>query len=528
MSHAPVDRRTVLKVGGALAALTLAGCSDTEPVASTQGAAAPTSAPTSASSAAAGTPTTSATPTATSTSTTTATPRAVSAATADWTAFRRGLEGKLYRPTDSGYAASHQLFNPRWDTIHPVGVVRAASVNDVREAVLFARKNGLRCVPKSGGHSYVGASTVSAGLVIDVGSLRGISYANNIATVGAGARTYDIHVALDKHGRSLPTGTCPTVGIAGITLGGGEGVHTRTYGLTCDRVVSMQVVTADGVARTVSATQDPDLFWALRGGGGGNFAIVTSLRLSTIPGTKLGFFRLSWPASKSAAVVRGWQRFATAAPATAWGNLHIDAAGSGSPSLHVLGVSTTGSAAAAAAQLESLVGSRASSRSLTVRSHLAAVRYLGGGTTSPRTGFLAGSDVLRGPMSAATINAVLAAVRAGGRAGLQASAIIDPLGGQAAKQPAGGSAWPWRSALGVLQWYAGAAAHPTAVGLKPAQNWIAAGHKAVASVSAGAYVNYVEAGRPVSAYYGGNLARLRSVKKKYDPQNFFRSGYAIQ
>jgi FAD/FMN-containing dehydrogenase len=305
------------------------------------------------------------------------------------------------------------------------------------------------------------------------------------------------------------------------------GVHTRAYGLTLDRVVSMQVVTADGVFRTVSATQEPELFWALRGAGGGNLGIVTSFRLSTIPGTKLGFFRLTWPEAKAAAVVRGWQRFAHEAPATSWGNLHIDAQSNGTLSIHVLGVSTTGSATAAAAQLESFVGSKASTRSITVKTHLEAVRYLGGGTTSPRTGFLAGSDVLRGPMDAATITAMLGAVKAAARAKVPAAAIIDPLGGQAAKAPAGGTAWPWRSALGVIQWYCGTAAHPTSAQLAAAQKFVTAGHHAVTKFSAGGYVNYVEAGRSVNSYYGANLARLRAAKKKYDATNFFRTSYTL-
>lgn len=431
MTQGFVDRRTVLKAGGALAATALAGCTDSS----------------------SGNATTTHGVTTTSDGLTTAAP--------DWAGFGRGLNGKLYRPGTTGYAASHQLFNPRYDSIQPAGVVRAVSIDDIRESVLFARRNGLVCVPKSGGHSYVGASAVMNGLMIDVGSLRSISYSNGVLTVGAGARLYDVHAALDRYGRSLPTGTCPTVGVAGLALGGGLGVHTRSYGLTSDRILSLQVVTADGVFRPCSPTQNPDLFWALRGGGGGNLGIVTSFRMSTIPGGRLGFFSLRWTASQAAAVVRGWQRFAREAPTSAWANLHLDARSDGTIAVRAIGVSTTGSATAAAAQLESLIDIRAGYRSFSTKSHLEAVRYLGGGTTSPRTGFTAGSDVLRGPMDAATINALVAAVKARARSGRTASVILDPLGGQAARQPTGGSAWPWRSCLGVIQWYVGLAAHPT-------------------------------------------------------------------
>ncbi|WP_406053331.1 BBE domain-containing protein [Kribbella sp. NBC_00889] len=168
--------------------------------------------------------------------------------------------------------------------------------------------------------------------------------------------------------------------------------------------------------------------------------MVTSFRMATIPAAKIGFFRLTWPESTAAAAVRGWQRFAQTAPVTSWGNLHIDARSNGALSIHVLGISTTGNASAAAAQLESFVGSKATVRSIT---------------------------------------ALLGAVKAAARAKTPASAIIDPLGGQAAKQPAGG------------------------------------------------YVNYVETGRAVSTYYGASLARLRTVKKKCDPANFFHTAYTL-
>ncbi|MEV5967727.1 FAD-binding oxidoreductase [Kribbella sp. NPDC051952] len=486
------DRRTVLKTAGALAATSLAGCTDAKKV--TTGA---------------------------------ANNLTSVAAAPNWNSFARSLAGRLYLQASAGYANTHLLFNPRWDAVRPTAVVKAANATDVQKAINFARANKLVLVPKSGGHSYVGASTISNGMQLDVGAIRGISYANGVVTIGAGARLYDVHAFLDKCGRSLPTGTCPTVGIAGLALGGGMGIHTRAFGLTCDRILSMGVITADGKPHNVSATVEPDLFWALRGSGGGNLGVVTSFRISTIPATKLGFFRLTWTESQAAAVVRGWQMFAQTAPITSWGNLHIDARSNGTLSIHVLGISTTGSAAAAAAQLESFVGVRASTRSITVKTHMEAVKYLGGGTTSPRTGFLAGSDVLKGPMNAATITALLGAVKAAARAKTPASAILDPLGGQAAKQPAGGASWAWRSALGVVQWYSGTPAHPTTAQLKTAQTFITNGHRAVRAYSAGGYVNYVETGRSVSTYYGASLPRLQTVKKKYDPANFFHTTYTL-
>ncbi|TCC28500.1 FAD-dependent oxidoreductase [Kribbella sindirgiensis] len=507
-----LDRRTVLIAG---VAVTVAGCGDSKDTGSTTS---PSQTPSTAPSTTTAAPTTTAPTTPSGTPSTSAPTQ--TAAGPNWNALAGSLKGRLYLPSTSGYAAAHQLFNPRWDSVRPTAVVKAANPADVQKAIDFARTNKLVLVPKSGGHSYVGASTIANGVQLDVGGLKTMSYANGVLTVGAGARLYDVHAFLDRYGRSLPTGTCPTVGVAGLTLGGGMGVHTRTYGLTCDRVVSMGVVTADGKAHTVSASAKSDLFAALRGSGGGNLGVVTSFQFATIPATKLGFFRLTWPESQAAAVVRGWQKFAQSAPATVWANLHIDAKSNGTLSIRVLGVSTTGDATAAAAQLESLVGAKASGRTLSVKSHLEAVKYLGGGTTSPRQGFLAGSDVLKAPMDAATITGLLGAVKAAARAGTPASAILDPLGGQAAKEPAGGSSWPWRSALAVIQWYSSAQG-------TNAQTFISNGHKAVRPSSAGGYVNYVESGRAISSYYGASASKLQAAKKKYDPGNFFHTPYTL-
>jgi FAD/FMN-containing dehydrogenase len=523
-----LDRRAVLMAGGAAAAAALTGCGNskdnaggtTSPSQTPTTSAPTTRAPSATAPSTTSAPSTTAVPSSTTPSTPNTSAPTLTSTPPNWNTFSRSLTGKVYLPSTSGYAASHQLFNPRWDSVRPTAVVKAANPADVQKAINFARANKLVLVPKSGGHSYVGASTISNGMQLDVGALRGMSYSNGVLTVGAGARLYDVHAFLDRYGRSLPTGTCPTVGVAGLTLGGGMGIHTRTFGLTCDRVVSMGVFTADGKSHNVSATVEPDLFSALRGGGGGNLGVVTSFRFATIPATRLGFFRLTWPESQAAAVVRGWQKFAQTAPTTSWGNLHIDANSNGTLSIHVLGVSTTGNASAAAAQLESFVGAKASARSITVKSHLEAVKYLGGGTTSPRQGFLAGSDVLKGAMDASTITALLGAVKAAARAKTSASAILDPLGGQASKQPAGGTSWPWRSALGVIQWYSSTQG-------TSAKTFIANGHRAVRAASAGAYVNYLEAGRAVSSYYGGSSARLQAAKKKYDPSNFFHTPYTF-
>src|SRR6185312_15529676 len=128
--------------------------------------------------------------------------------------------------------------------------------------------------------------------------------------------------------RALPAGSCPSVGIAGLTLGGGIGVLTRAFGLTCDRLVSAQVVTPDSTLRTVSEREDPDLFWALRGGGGGNAGVVTSFDFATEPAPTITVFSLRFPAGTAADLLPAWQAWAAAAPDELWTTCSLS---SGSP-----------------------------------------------------------------------------------------------------------------------------------------------------------------------------------------------------
>jgi FAD/FMN-containing dehydrogenase len=124
----------------------------------------------------------------------------------------------------------------------------------------------------------------------------------------------------------LPSGSCPSVGIAGLTLGGGQGVLTRQFGLTCDRLLSTQVVTADAVLRRASREFEPELFWALRGGGGGNFGVVTSFTFDTVPAPELTVFSLPFPAGSAAEVLGAWRQWQPDAPDELWSNCGVSAA----------------------------------------------------------------------------------------------------------------------------------------------------------------------------------------------------------
>src|ERR1700736_3057698 len=210
---------------------------------------------------------------------------------ADWAALASSLQGTLVRPGSPQYQAAYKLYSPRFDGIRPEAIAYCASPADVQACLFFARKFGLPLAARGGGHSYAGYSTTS-GLVVDVTRMNAVQVnasAGN-AIVGAGARLIDVYAAAAQHGVVIPAGSCPTVGIAGVTLGGGIGVLGRKFGLTCDNLLAAQVVVADGRMLTCDANTDADLFWALRGGGGGNFEWNTSTGNWTHSAAKISLF----------------------------------------------------------------------------------------------------------------------------------------------------------------------------------------------------------------------------------------------
>src|SRR5437899_3822116 len=205
------------------------------------------------------------------------------ASSPNWQALSSRLSGRLLRPGSSDYAAAAPLYNPRYDNaVQPAAIARCASSDDVAACVRFAADNAVPFAVRSGGHSYTGTST-STGLVIDVRPMSqvAVSTTDGQARVGAGAQLVDVYSRLANRGVGLAAGSCPSVGIAGLTLGGGVGVLVRAWGLTSDQLVAAEAVTADGAVRMVDAKHEQDLLWALRGGGGGTFGVITALTFAT-------------------------------------------------------------------------------------------------------------------------------------------------------------------------------------------------------------------------------------------------------
>jgi FAD/FMN-containing dehydrogenase len=229
--------------------------------------------------------------------------------------LRAQIRGQVLEPTDPGYAAVRATFNAMHDG-RPALVVCCSGTADVVDAVNFAREQGLAVAVRGGGHSIAGLSAIDGGLLIDLASMNGVLVDpdEQLARVQGGAVLGDVDRETQAFGLATPLGVVSETGVAGLTLGGGYGWLRRKHGLSCDAVVEAEVVCADGEVRRASADTNPDLYWALRGGGG-NFGIVTSFTFRLYPvGPDVAFAATFYPIEEYADVLRRWRSYVEQAP----------------------------------------------------------------------------------------------------------------------------------------------------------------------------------------------------------------------
>jgi FAD/FMN-containing dehydrogenase len=230
-------------------------------------------------------------------------------------ALSRGFRGELIEPGLPGYEEHRAIWNGSIDR-YPAIIARCAGVADVIAALRFARESGLPIAVRSGGHSFPGLSVCDGGVVIDLGMMRGIRVHPEARTVRAqaGVRLGDLDHETQAFGLGVPAGIVTHTGLAGLTLGGGIGWLMRKYGLTIDQLLSVDLVTASGELVRASATENADLFWGIRGGGG-NFGIVTEFEFRLHPvGPTLLAGPIFWPMDDSAHVLRFYRDWIADAP----------------------------------------------------------------------------------------------------------------------------------------------------------------------------------------------------------------------
>jgi FAD/FMN-containing dehydrogenase len=464
----------------------------------------------------------------------------------DWQSLAGRLNGNLVLPADTLYDQAYVAFNSRYDGNRPQAVAQCATPDDVSEVLAFVRRFNLPVTARSGGHSYAGYST-STGIVIDVGPMDSIELNGNIATIGAGAKLADIYDYLAARGVSIPSGSCLSVGIAGITQGGGLSVVSRTYGLTCDRLVSAQIVTADGRQLQCDASHHADLFWALRGGGGGNFGVVTSLSFQTHPIGNLTRFYASFRLEDAAHVLNEWMDWTQGLPDRIWSTAVFTINDDSVPLVFSISGICIGDQsdletywsdfiAATQRQPQELNSATQSYRDVLMG-------YCYGMTLSechlpPQTpdakltrhAMTASSDMFNSRIPAEGIQALLQAVERRIASGRKGVVKIDLLGGAIGRVAADATAFVHRDTVFDAQYYAYFPAGTTAAVIDEVGSWATGMRTVMRPWSTGrAYQNYIDPRLQnwQSAYYGTHYSRLSSIKAQYDPDSVFRFSQGI-
>jgi hypothetical protein len=468
----------------------------------------------------------------------------------EWAALARSLSGSLVRPSSRSYGVDRLLYNSKFADLHPQGIAYCASPVDVSRCVEFATRHNMSLCARSGGHSYAAYSNCD-GLVIDVSRMAGISVdtAANTATIGAGALLIDVYNQVGAHDRLLPGGSCPTVGIAGLTLGGGIGVFGRKYGLTSDNLRSVNVVTSDSHLKRANEHDHTDLLWACRGGGGGNFGIATSFTFDVHPMPEVTLFTLQYPWAAAATMLEAWQEWIPTTPDELWSNCQLESQGTYG-FLAQLGGVFCGSPAALAtylAPLKAAIGTAPTYSFNGSNDYLSAMEIEAGcsglsiaschlSSENPhgelsRSAYSAKSSYVNTPMSSSRCASMVAAVE-------HLAALAPTLGGALAFDAYGGAinrvakdatAFVHRDKLACIQATYSWSTNTTASVIADGQTWLTWLGDDVFNAETGAYQNYID---PTladwrSAYYGTNLDRLTKIKRHYDPENRFSFAQSI-
>jgi FAD binding domain/Berberine and berberine like len=432
--------------------------------------------------------------------------------------LRGGFRGEIILPDSPGYDGARKIWNASIDK-RPALIARCSGTADVAAAVRFGQENDLLTAIRGGGHNVAGRALCDGGIVIDLSRMKGIRVdaKNRTARVQGGCTLGDVDHETHLFGLAVPAGVVSKTGIAGLTLGGGVGWLVRKYGLTCDNVLSFDVVTAGGKFLVASASENEDLFWALRGGGG-NFGVVTSFEYRSHPvSTVLGGLLLH-PRNQAAAVLRFYRDFIKSAPEELTVYVGLLHTAEGIPAVAMI--------ACYCGDLHE--GERVLKPLRTFGSPLLdAIQSL----PFPQMQSLLDGAFPDGNQNywksafARELNDELIDVlvdHANHAASPLTAIVIEYYGGAASRVGTSDTAFAHREAqydIGVCAQWVDPKESPRHI------DWTRRVAEAIRPFSSGAYLlNFLgdEADEIVRAAFGPNYARLAEVKKKYDPANFFR------
>lgn len=454
-------------------------------------------------------------------------------ADADVDAFTAQISGGVTGASDGAYEEARKVWNGTVDR-RPALIARCLSEGDVQAAVRFAAARRMILSVRGGGHHIAGNAVAEGGLMLDLSAMRAVSIdaAKRVARVGPGALLSDFDREAQAHGLATPLGINSTTGVAGLTLGGGFGWLSRRHGMSIDNLLSATVVTADAVVHKVSAASEPDLFWALRGGGG-NFGVVTSFEFQLHPvGPDVYAGLVVYPFAQARQVLRAWRDFTTSAT----DELSVWTVMRKAPPLPFLPESAHGTDVVIFPLVYSgdvAAGQRAASPVLTFGEPLAS--HLG---PTPYAAFQTAFDPLLTPggrnywksnnfstLSDAALDVMMAS--AARLPDPQCEIFVAQLGGAMARVQPDATAFVGRDSHYIMNVH-GRWSDPRDD--EKVRSWARQVFSEVAPHATGSgYVNFLtedEAER-VAASYGTNYPRLQELKRRYDPGNLFRMNLNI-
>jgi hypothetical protein len=429
------------------------------------------------------------------------------------------ITGHIITPEASDYESSRLVFNRAFD-LRPALIVRCATSSDVARALDFARSNNLRLAVRAGGHSRLGYGMCDGGVVIDLSGMKRVEVDANkrVARAEAGALVRDLDEATQRFALATTSGGCPTVGITGLTLGGGEGRLMEKYGTACDNLLSTQVVTVDGRQVEASQKSNPDLFWAIRGGGG-NFGVVTSLEYQLHPVGEVVSGALFYPAGRIPELLQAFVKFLAGAPdeLDAFAQLLPSERG---PRLKI-DVCYCGDPRMGNGAVRPLRALKPQVDSVKVMSYLEA-QSAGGFLLAPVAHFQ--TNFFLPELTEAAIAAITTAIN---NAPATCKVIIVPLRGAVSRVGLSDTAFALRQP-GFEVDMAGVWSAPSEKA--DAVRWVRATRDSLQPFAHGVYVNQLgdTSDQLVRAAYGPNYARLAEIKKKYDSENVLRLNQNIK
>ncbi|NMO56192.1 FAD-binding oxidoreductase [Actinoplanes sp. TBRC 11911] len=434
--------------------------------------------------------------------------------------LRREFGGDIIEPGSAEYETARR-------TVLIVGspayVLRPKDVRDVQAGVRFAAASGLALSVRGGGHGFAGFGTNDGGIVIDLGALADVEVLDKERVrIGGGATWGQVAAALTPHDLAISSGDTKSVGVGGLTLTGGIGWKVRKYGLALDSVAGAEVVTADGEVVRADAGENPDLFWALRGGGG-NFGIVTAFEFAAHPTTEVFHGKITFPAAEAAGVLQGWADYMRTAPEDVTSVVSYAnpfAGGATAPvEIHVVFDGDDATAAGAALDPIRRLGTVLDD-DVTLKSYAAVLED--GLTPPPGIRLLPRSGFVDTP----SVPAVLRTIAEAGASGTVPFTAIRSVGGAVARVPGDATAYAHRRAeLMMVTTLVG----PEAV-VEAARPGVEALWQRLSPHVDGAYANFLAADseEAVAAVYPPETyRRLAAVKRHYDPANLFAANHNI-